>query len=71
MGLIMITVYRTLCGPYETNEGVIAVMQTSDGDEEIYFDSFHDWYEMDLELPCDYDDDDLPEIVDEDTLGDS
>lgn len=56
---------RTLWGPYvmvgET-DAVVAIMQTDEGDEEFIFDTFHDWYQLDQELPKDYDEDELEDV---------
>ena len=56
---------RTLWGPYvmagET-DGVVAIMQTDKGDEEFLFDTFRDWYELDSELPNDYEDDEFEDV---------
>jgi len=64
----MITIYRTIYGPYivpTEDDQVVAVMQTSEGDMEIFFDSFQEFYETDTELPHDYDDDEFEDMPEE------
>lgn len=66
MGLTMI-VYRTIAGPFVEPDGTYsALMQTDQGEVEFMFDTFTEFYEMDINLPMDADDDEWEWVEDED-----
>ncbi len=47
-------IHRTLYGPYDLSTGTtMAVFQTSEGDKELLFETFNDYYAFDENLPMD------------------
>jgi hypothetical protein len=47
-------IHRTLYGPYDLTTGTtMAVFQTTEGDKELLFETFNDYYAFDQNLPMD------------------